>query len=348
MVSRVLVVDDNPGDRVLFQRALEAGLSPVEVATAGRLDEALTLLAGRPEVSVTLLDLGLPDARGIDTVAKFVAGAPEVAVIAVTGSDDDELGPRAVAAGAQDFLPKDRVASTDLARVVGYAVERQFVRRELRSANADLEAFAMVVAHDLRSPVATAMGYLDLLEHNVDLPPLGRDLTARLSTAMRSMDDLVSDVLAWTTTSRHEPRVAGVALDDLVTRAASGLPAHAVVVDGILPFVHTDAVLLGQVVTNLVANAVHYGTRAHVTAEVLDTTLRLCVDDEGDGVDPDEREHVFEPFRRGRRAAGTIGTGMGLAIVARAARRLGGRVVVGDAPSGGARFVVEVPVDPAA
>lgn len=345
-MSHVLVVDDNPGDRVLIDEALRSCLPGVEVLTASRLDEALQVLAARPEVRVALLDLGLPDAVGVETVAGLVAGASDVAVVAVTGGSDEGIGPRAVSAGAQDFVAKSELATADLARVVGYAIDRQAVRRELRAANADLHAFAMLVAHDLRSPVATALGYLDLLERVDDLPPLAQDLTARLVAAVRSMDDLVGDVLAWTTTSQHEPRPVGVAVADLVDRAAAGLPEGSVERADVLPFVFSDPVLLGQAITNLVANAVHYGMRAHVSAEVDGGWLRVRVDDEGDGVPPDERVRVFEPFRRGRRAVGTVGTGMGLAIVSRAALRLGGRVVVGDTPGGGARFVVEVPVAP--
>lgn len=69
----------------------------------------------------------------------------------------------------------------------------------------------------------------------------------------------------------------------------------------------------------------------------------LTVDDQGPGIDPADRPHVFERFYRAEGARGTPGSGLGLAIVAQAVAQHGGTVAVGDSPSGGARFEVRLP-----
>ena len=109
-----------------------------------------------------------------------------------------------------------------------------------------------------------------------------------------------------------------------------------------------DARLLEQVVRNLVHNALGHarGTVRVSTSAVGDDLAVLAVDDDGPGVPEDRREDIFERFVRldVSRDRDHGGVGLGLAIVAEIVRAHGGRVHVGDSPSGGARFVVELPI----
>lgn len=340
----VLVVEDSASDVDLLRDALRATAEVGVVHVARRLADGLELLATTPGIAVTFLDLGLPDAQGLDTLRRFVEAAPDVAVVVTTGSSEEVLGHQAVAAGAQDFVSKWSFDEVDLGRVLRYAADRHRISHDLRVANAELRAFAHVVAHDLRSPVATALGYLDLVKR-IDDPQQVAEVSELLRRSLIRMSDLVTDVLRWSTAAEREPAWDEVDLDELARSAAAGHPDGHVVVAPDLPRVRSDAVLLGQVVDNLVANAVHYGQRAHLSAERVDGVVRLRVDDEGTGVDPGEQETIFEPFRRGARSAGTVGTGMGLSIVQRAVARLDGTVRVRSAPGGGARFEVELPLD---
>ncbi|WP_240674994.1 PP2C family protein-serine/threonine phosphatase [Cellulomonas endophytica] len=119
-VLRVLLVEDDEGDAVLVREHLaDAGLD-VALVWARTLDEAL----GRLDADCVLLDLGLPDARGIDAVARLLAaGSPPVVVL--TGLTGTGAGLEAVAAGAQDYLVKQDVEPEALGRAVRYAVQRR-------------------------------------------------------------------------------------------------------------------------------------------------------------------------------------------------------------------------------
>jgi signal transduction histidine kinase len=108
-----------------------------------------------------------------------------------------------------------------------------------------------------------------------------------------------------------------------------------------------DAGLLEQVVRNLVQNALRHARRAvRVSAWAAGGVAVLVVDDDGPGVPEDRRGEIFERFVRldDSRARDRGGVGLGLSIVAEIVRAHGGRVNVGDAPTGGARFVVELPI----
>jgi CheY-like chemotaxis protein len=121
---RLLVVEDNPDDVSLIRLQLQdvPAPRPFRIDAVSRLSEAARRLRG---ADVVLLDLDLPDARGIEGVTRLANEAPELPVVVLTGRDDRELGLRAVREGAQDFLVKGRVDGHLLDRSLRYAIERK-------------------------------------------------------------------------------------------------------------------------------------------------------------------------------------------------------------------------------
>jgi diguanylate cyclase (GGDEF)-like protein len=127
-----LLIEDNEGDAFIIQRMVaQAGGKPVDLATADRLAAGLERL-DEGDIDVVLLDLGLPDSAGLDTVRRARAHAPEVPIIVLTGHDDEVLGANVVWAGAQDYLVKGQVDATLLSRAIRYAVSRQALQHRAR------------------------------------------------------------------------------------------------------------------------------------------------------------------------------------------------------------------------
>ncbi len=131
----VLLVEDDDDDALIVEDLLAD--TPLEVALtrARTLAEGLARLPGN--VDCVLLDLRLPDVVGLEAVGQLHAAAPQIAVIVLTGLDDEAAGEAAVEAGAQDFLVKGKVDGSLLARAIRYAVGRRHaedVDRQLRVA----------------------------------------------------------------------------------------------------------------------------------------------------------------------------------------------------------------------
>ncbi len=121
---RILLVEDNPIDaRMLQEMVREASAGRFHLERAARLNDALDLLSGQ-QFDVVLLDLSLPDARGLETVTSVHSHAPKIPIVVLTSLDDEAIGVRAVRAGAQDYLIKGRVGGDLLVRSVRYACER--------------------------------------------------------------------------------------------------------------------------------------------------------------------------------------------------------------------------------
>ncbi|MEU4621802.1 SpoIIE family protein phosphatase [Actinoplanes sp. NPDC023801] len=119
---RILLVEDDEGDAFLVRELLTEAGAPFDLTVATSLREAGGLLTG---VECVLLDLGLPDAEGIDGLRKLLSLAGSAAVCVLTGRSDEHLGVQAVAEGAQDYLVKGQVDGVLLIRSLRYAVERK-------------------------------------------------------------------------------------------------------------------------------------------------------------------------------------------------------------------------------
>ena len=127
---RILLVEDNPGDARLLQETLRDARSlRFDLVHAGRMSEALERLSGEMP-DVVLLDLSLPDAHGLETVATMLRAAPAVPIIVLTGLSDETVAVQAVQAGAQDYLVKGSVEGGTLARAIRYAMERKRLEAE--------------------------------------------------------------------------------------------------------------------------------------------------------------------------------------------------------------------------
>ncbi|GAB2479366.1 PP2C family protein-serine/threonine phosphatase [Jatrophihabitans fulvus] len=151
----ILLVEDDHGDAVLVQAALSEGGFPDDAVTWRRtFADALDVIeTARPDC--VLLDLGLPDADGFAAVRKMVEAAPQVAVVVLTGRDE-QYGVEALAAGAQDYLNKDTLLGGELLRrSVRYAVERkraQLAQQQLRDLQLGAEERARLERGLLPSP----------------------------------------------------------------------------------------------------------------------------------------------------------------------------------------------------
>jgi len=128
---RLLLVEDNPADARVVERHLkDAGLAQVNCEVVQTAAEATERLQ-KVEYDLVLLDLGLPDATGLEALRALRAVADLTPIIVLTGSDDYKQGLSAVREGAQDYLEKRRVNAGMLSRVVSYSVERNMFHRDL-------------------------------------------------------------------------------------------------------------------------------------------------------------------------------------------------------------------------
>jgi len=149
-VLRVLLVEDNPFDAHLVRRALESGEDPIRLEWSTRLEEGLERLR-QEHFDAMLLDLGLSETWGLESLERTRERAPDVPVVVLTGDDDARLAHETFRRGAQDFLVKGRFDPGELRRTLRYAIERQAAERHRR----EQEAIHRLVTEHASDPILT-------------------------------------------------------------------------------------------------------------------------------------------------------------------------------------------------
>jgi len=352
-IKAVLLVEDNPGDARLIREMLnEQGSHDTELTHVDCMSAAERHLAKRA-VDIILLDPGLPDAQGLSAIRRAHAAAPRVALVVLTGLDDESLAEQALQEGAQDYLFKGQIEKRPLLRALRYARERKRLER-LK------DEFVSTVSHELRTPLTSISGSLGLLMGNAvgNLPaPMARLLAIAHNNSQRLVR-LVDDILD------IEKMEAGriifnfnrVDIRSLVAQAIEANRGFAErygvrirLEDGdIGADVRADPDRFLQVVTNLLSNAIKFSPAQNevvVAVEKGTDMVRLTVRDHGPGIPVDFKPLIFEKFAQAdvgdARQKG--GTGLGLSIVKQIVDRLGGEAGFADADDGGTIFHVQLP-----
>jgi PAS domain S-box-containing protein len=225
---------------------------------------------------------------------------------------------------------------------------------KLEETVAELEAFSYSLSHDMRAPLRAIHSFTEIvMEDYGDKIPEGRAYLEKVVMAARRMDRLIQDVLAFARVSQTDivlgpvdpTRVVNEILQE---RLELHPPAANVKILGKLPLVIGHEASLMQCLTNYLDNAVKFvapGKRPEVEifAEDHGEATRICVRDNGIGVDKEGRERLFALFQRLPTQHEYRGTGVGLAIVRKAAERMKGSAGMDSTPGQGSTFWIELP-----
>lgn len=231
--------------------------------------------------------------------------------------------------------------------------------QRLEAANEELEAFSYSVSHDLRAPLRHIDGFISLLEERSSsmLDEPGRRYLATIADAAKRMGTLIDDLLAFSRMSRAAMRRTRVSLRPLVEALIADLK------NGFqgrrvewrlapLPDLECDPVMARQALANLLDNAVKFTrTRERAVIEVgaepgTDGRVTIFVKDNGVGFDMEHAGKLFGVFQRLHRQEEFEGTGIGLAIVRRVARRHGGEAWAKSEAGKGTCFFISLPAAP--
>jgi PAS domain S-box-containing protein len=231
-----------------------------------------------------------------------------------------------------------------------------------RSYQDSLANFAGTVAHDLNNPLSVIDGWAEAIQEDLaeSADPVAQGAASavdHIRGGVEQMRSFISDLLAHAVARDQTLRCEAVPLRNIIKHIAvqrdrPDLPSGGIVF-GDLPDVWADRLLVRQVLDNLLSNALKYvdpGVVPEVRVEaarVDDGWVQVVVRDNGIGIDPGQRERVFDSFHRASRD-GYSGTGLGLAICKRIVERHGGTIRVDGNPGGGSVFVFTLPATPEA
>jgi signal transduction histidine kinase len=230
---------------------------------------------------------------------------------------------------------------------------------ELKRSNAELEQFAYVASHDLQEPLRKVASFCQLLEkrYGDQLDDRAKQYIAFAVDGAKRMQVLINDLLTFSRVGRVGDEQAEVALDEVLDGALANLStsieeaAASVERPASLPTVCGDPNTLTMLWQNLIGNAVKFRSpgrpcRVAVSVERTDDMWRLCVRDNGIGIDPEFQEKVFIIFQRLHSRDEYEGTGIGLALCRKIVEHHGGQITLDDTVDEGTRVCFTLPVHP--
>ena len=357
----ILLVEDNLGDARLLREALtEAIPTQFQLAHVQRLAEALERL-GRETYTVILLDLGLPDSHGLDTLVRARAQAAETPIVVLTGFEDEALAIRAVQEGAQDYLVKGRVEGNGLARSIRYSVERKRLEESIRKSELEAARIAYLqesrrrivaaqeqvrkeVAQELHGPIQTRLFLLQqrLRRLAKELSPSAVDLAEKVAELAEELDNVREEQIRRVSHRLHPSIIAaglGAGLRSLRDHLEKGIPIEMEIapevdeLEGGRASPIPEAVRLGlyRVAEEAMANVLKHAEATRVVMrlgiDAQSENLVLLIEDDGRGFDPQ-----------------AASTGLGLTTIEDYLGAIGGSCTLETALGQGTKFNASIPL----
>ena len=352
---RILLVDDDDGDRAHICRLLKRTFPDVAITETASIAEATdALIIEKPDV--VLLDYHLPgvDAfEGLDLLRWMDAFLP---IVMITGQGDELLAVRAMSNGADDYVPKDGLSRDTLTIALKSAIEKAELRRQLAERQTELEQFARVLSHDLSAPLNQIHVFAENLKQDLKRGSTENfdeyfTVLGKASNAALHLIRLLSDFLKPGT---HQPEFEEIYLPTLLQEINAMLTSHdqnprsQVLFDADVSLI-SNYPLLKQIFQNLISNGLKFNRSETPTVRIIAcNTADNCeirVIDNGIGISADNISSLFHPFVRIEDDGEFKGAGLGLAISLKNAKRLGCSLrVEANAEGEGTTFILTHPL----
>jgi two-component system, sensor histidine kinase and response regulator len=315
-------------------------------------------------IDVVLLDLSLPDSRGLETYHLMHAEFPDLPVVILSGLDDEATAVQAVHEGAADYLFKGEVGGNLLIRAVRYAIERKRIDAMLRLAKVTADDasraksdFLANMSHEIRTPMNAIIGLTELVLDS-PLNKMQREYLEMVRQSGELLLTIINDILDFSKIEAGKLEFEQIAFS-LCDRMGDAMKALAIRAHGkglelachIDPetpdVLRGDPARLQQIVLNLCGNAIKFTERGEVVLDVRcdsataeEAVLHFLVRDTGVGIPPEKLESIFQAFTQGDSSTTRRfgGTGLGLAISSRLVKLMGGRIWVESEVGQGSQF----------
>lgn len=350
----LLLIDDLPQNLLALKSILEN--ENREIITCLSANEALQILL-KQKISLILVDVQMPDMDGYEFVEilKSHPNTSNIPTIFVTAiSNETKYINKAYDLGAIDFLFKPlnteitRKKVNSFLRIWDYDQELQSLNEKLQEKNKELEHFAHIIAHDLKTPLGNIKTLIDLIEeeHILDLKGEPAELFEMVKSSSVSMSKLIDDLLEYTKNVQNNEGKENANISSIVEKTlklinpSSNIYIEKVNLDNNIIF---QPMALQQIISNLISNAIKYNDKefVEIKIEFNPVDLELFVKDNGQGIDVKYHSKAFEMFETlGNLSKGESSTGIGLNLVKKLVEKNDASISINKNTSIGIEFII--------
>ncbi len=350
---QILIVDDIPKNIQIVANILKRDNYNLFFASNG--SSALEQIALN-DFDLILLDIMMPDIDGFE-VCKQVRNnsqTKDIPIIFLTAKTEAESIVKGFELGGQDYVTKPFNSMELLARVQTHLMLRKS-QKQLKRSNKDLEQFAYIVSHDLKNPLNTMLGFLQLIQMDIENEEYSK-LKEYIVLAFEKgkyMNNLIDDLLEFSRLQRSKISLEFIDLNEVVFRATGLLreiikEKDAQINYNELPTIKSDRMQMTQLFQNLIGNAIKYcDKKPEITINATqDNQFHLIsIKDNGIGIAENKLENIFEVFQRvDHKNKEYEGTGIGLAICKKIVERHHGKIWASSDEGNGSTFWFTLPL----
>lgn len=331
-----LIIDDDEKDLRMIGRLLACGFPDGTVHLSNGERAAREDFGCAPDV--VLVDYGLQGTNGIDLMDQLRRVWPAAAFIIMTDQGDAEIAKNSIRRGAVDYISKQKIGDESLRRMVGNSITISRIKTRLAEQQQELEIFADVMVHDLKSPIRSIGFLVDELTLSLqegdamaieNVMRLIRNSTSRMGSLV---DSLACHVLTTKEMSFELASLRGTmetAIDALAPAISESSANIALKFEDVTLLCCPPQ--LSQLFQNVIGNAIKYAGEAPPEVEITATIevpdqITIRITDNGIGIPSEFQDTAFEAFKRAPGASSVAGTGLGLATCRKVAERHGGRI----------------------
>jgi two-component system, sensor histidine kinase and response regulator len=367
--TKILLIEDDEDDYILLQKVLaKIPKGHYELLWERSYASGLASMLTR-EHDLCVLDYRLGAHTGIELLKNARHQGYNGPIILLTGANEGDIDILALQAGADDYIAKEQLQGELLHRIIRYAIERkkaeherelllreQIAARELESKRNE---FMGMVVHELKTPITSLKGYAQLLYKRCLRTGDAQtaQFAARMDAQTTRLTSLVDDFLDVTRLSEGKLQFVedyfsfDALVDEVIQEIQLINERQTIHREGITnQTIWGDRTRIGQVITNLLTNAMKYAPEAQsILVKTSSTTehVTLCVQDFGPGIPKALQHKIFDPFYRiaKHQQGGISGLGLGLHIAAEIIKRQEGHFWVESEEGQGATFCFTLPID---
>lgn len=351
---KLLLIDDKPANLIALKSMLDK--PDREIITCNSGNEGLQILL-REKISLILVDVQMPEMDGYEFVeiTKQHPNTAKIPTIFVTAiSDESKYINKAFDLGAIDFLFKPLITEItrkkvdSFLKIWDYDQELQKLNEKLVAKNGELEQFANIIAHDLKSPLNNIKSLIEFIEeeHLLDVKEEATDLFDMVKTSAMSMSKLIDDLLHYSKNVENNDGKESVNILSEVNTVIklinpnSNIKINKVNLNHNISF---QAVAFKQIIQNLLSNAIKYNDKdiTEITITYNEELQQINISDNGPGIPENQAEKIFQMFYTlGQSSRGESGTGMGLNLVRKLAERNDVKVHFNSNYKKGSEFII--------
>lgn len=363
---KILMLEDLPEDAGLVDRALRKEKMNFTSLRVDSRDEFIRALDEfKPDV--ILSDHALPQFNSIDALRVCLNRKLNIPFILVTGAVSEEFAVNCLKRGADDYVLKSNLSRLPLA--IRYAMrqhryesnrqsQEEMLRKqndELVKINRELDAFVYSVSHDLRSPLASILGLINIARLEKDNnPDKMMNYLGMIQRSVLKLDDTLREILNYSKNARGELVITEVNLESIISKILEQMAyldgaeqiQYDINVHGHTAL-YSDEFRLSVIIANLLSNAIKYADRrkAHqlieVNATITPANLTLMIRDNGIGIPREQLSRVFGMFYRATEKS--QGAGLGLYIVKEIVDKLEGTITITSEPGVETQIRITIP-----